>query len=120
MKQLADELKRSNEDLKRFASAASHDLQEPLRGIEGFIKLLEKRYRGKLDEKADEYIDYIVDDVMRMQMLIKDLLQYSRVSAKGKVFNPANCSVVLEQALSNIRTALEESGAAVTYDHCRR
>jgi len=116
LKQLAEELKRSNEDLNRFASAAAHDLQEPLRGIEGFIKLLEKRYKGKLDEKADEYIDYVVDDVMRMQMLIKDLLLYSRVSAKGKVFSPANCSVVLEQALSNIRTALEESGAAVTYD----
>jgi len=116
LNQMSDELKRSNEDLNRFASAAAHDLQEPLRGIEGFIKLLEKRYKGKLDEKADEYIDYVVDDVMRMQMLIKDLLQYSRVSAKGKVFSPANCSVVLEQALSNIRIALEESGAAVTYD----
>ena len=116
LKQLAGELKRSNEDLNRFASAAAHDLQEPLRGIEGFIKLLEKRYKGKLDEKADEYIDYVVDDVMRMQMLIKDLLQYSRVSAKGKVFSPVNCSVVIEQALSNLRSAIEESGAAVTYD----
>ena len=116
LKQLSEELKRSNEDLKRFASAASHDLQEPLRGIEGFIKLLEKRYKGKLDEKADEYIDYVVDDVKRMQMLIKDLLEYSRVSAKGKVFSPANCSVVIEKALSNLRSAIEESGAKVTYD----
>ena len=113
---LTEELKRSNQDLMRFASAASHDLQEPLRGIEGFIKLLEKRYKGKLDEKADEYIDYVVDDVKRMQMLIQDLLEYSRLSAKGKVFSPANCSVVLEQALSNLRSAIEESGAAVTHD----
>jgi PAS domain S-box-containing protein len=116
LKQLAEELKRSNEDLMQFASAASHDLQEPLRGIEGFVKLLEKRYKGKLDEKADEFIDYVVDDVKRMQMLIKDLLEYSRVSTKGKVFRPANCSVVLEQALRNLRSAIEESSAKVTYD----
>ena len=116
LKQLTDELKRSNEDLKQFASAASHDLQEPLRGIESFIRLLEKRYKGKLDEKADEYLDYVVHDVKRMQMLIKDLLEYSQVSVKGKVFHPVNCSVVLEGALSNLRSAIEESGAEVTYD----
>jgi PAS domain S-box-containing protein len=116
LKRLSDELKRSNEDLKQFASAASHDLQEPLRGVEGFINLLKKRYKGKLDEKADEFIDYVVDDVKRMQMLIRDLLEYSRVSAKSKVFSPANCSVSLEQALSNLRAAIDESGAIVTYD----
>jgi two-component system, chemotaxis family, sensor kinase Cph1 len=116
MKKLTDELKRSNEDLKQFASAASHDLQEPLRGIESFIRLLEKRYKGKLDEKADEYIDYVVNDVKRMQMLIQDLLEYSRVSVKDKVFSPVNCSVALEQALHNLRSAIEESGAEVTYD----
>jgi PAS domain S-box-containing protein len=110
------ELKRSNEDLRQFASAASHDLQEPLRGIESFIKLLEKRYKGKLDEKADEYIAYLIDDVKRMQMLIKDLLEYSRVSVKEKVFSPVNCSAVLEQALSNLRFSIEESGAEVTRD----
>jgi PAS domain S-box-containing protein len=114
--QVADELKRSNEDLKQFASAASHDLQEPLRGIESFIRLLEKRYKGKLDQKADEYIDYVVNDVGRMQMLIKDLLEYSRISVKEKVVSPVNCSVVLEQALSNLRSAIEESSAEVTYD----
>ena len=114
--QLTDELKRSNEDLKQFASAASHDLQEPLRGIESFIRLLEKRYKGKLDEKADEFIDYVVNDVGRMQTLIKDLLEYSRVGVKDKVFRPVNCSVALEQALFNLRSAIEESGAEVTYD----
>jgi PAS domain S-box-containing protein len=115
-KKIELELKRSNEDLKQFASAASHDLQEPLRGIEGFMRILEKRYKGKLDEKADEYIDYVVDDVKRMQMLINDLLAYSRVSSTEKVFSTANCSVVLEQALNNLRSAIEESGAEVTYD----
>ena len=113
---MADELKRSNADLQQFAFTASHDLQEPLRGIESFIKLLEKRYKGKLDEKADEYIDYVVDDVQRMQMLIKDLLEYSRVSVKEKIFCPVNCSVVLEQALKNLRLSIEESRADVTYD----
>ena len=77
---------------------------------------MEKRYKGKLDEKADEYIDYVVDDVKRMQMLINDLLEYSRVSTTEKVFSTANCSVVLEQALNNLRSAIEESGAEVTYD----
>jgi PAS domain S-box-containing protein len=113
---LTAELKRSNENLQQFAYAASHDLQEPLRGIAGFAKLLEKRYKGKLDEKADEFIDYIVDDSKRMQMLIKDLLEYSRVSAQGIVFRPTNCSVALEQAIYNLRSAIEESGAEVTYD----
>jgi len=115
-KRSEDELKRSNLDLEQFAYAASHDLQEPLRGIAGFAKLLEKRYKGKLDEKADEFIDYIIDDTERMQMLIKDLLEYSRVSAKGIVFRPTNCSVALEQAIYNLRSAMEESGAELTYN----
>jgi len=116
LRTLTDELKRSNEDLQQFAYAASHDLQEPLRGIAGFAKLLEKRYKGRLDEKADEFIDYIIDDTKRMQLLIKDLLDYSRVSAEGMVFRPTNCSVALEQAIYNLRSAIEESGAEVTYD----
>ena len=115
-KKAEEELKRSNADLQQFAFAASHDLQEPLRGIESFIRLLEKRYKGRLDEKADEFIDFIIDDVKRMQVLIKDLLEYSRLSAKDKVISPANCSVILEQALNNLRSAIGESNAAVTYD----
>ena len=115
-KKAEEELHRSNEDLKQFASAASHDLQEPLRGIESFIRLLEKRYKGKLDEKADEYIDYVVQDVTRMQALIRDLLEYSRVSVIKKVLIPVNCSVALEQALSNLRSSIEESSAEMTYD----
>ena len=115
-KKAEEELKRSNADLQQFAFAASHDLQEPLRGIESFIRLLENRYKGRLDEKADEFIDFIIDDVKRMQVLIKDLLEYSRLSAKDKVISPANCSVILEQALNNLRSAIGESNAAVTYD----
>lgn len=114
--QLSDELKRSNADLQQFAYAASHDLQEPLRVIAGFIKRLEKRYKDKLDEKAHEFIDYAVDGVSRMQMLIRDLLAYSQVETKGKRFTPTNCAEALEQALFGLQSAVEESGSEVTYD----
>jgi signal transduction histidine kinase len=114
--QLSDELKRSNADLQQFAYAASHDLQEPLRVIAGFIKRLEKRYRDKLDEKAHEFIDYAVEGVGRMQVLIRDLLAYSQIETKGKKFTPTNCGEALEQALFGLQSAVEESRAEVTYD----
>jgi PAS domain S-box-containing protein len=116
LKRTADELARSNTDLKQFAYAASHDLREPLRSIAGFVKLLEKRYKGKLDEKADEFIAFIIDGVERMDMLIHDLLEYSRVEAKGKDFGPVSCSVALQEAVNNLRSAIEESSAVITYD----
>ena len=116
LKRTADELARSNADLKQFAYAASHDLREPLRSIAGFVKLLEKRYKGKFDEKADEFTDYIIDGVKRMERLIHDLLEYSQVDAKGKDFWPVNCSVALQEAANNLRSAIEESGAELTYD----
>lgn len=116
LEKAVDDLARSNAELEQFAYAASHDLQEPLRGIAGFAGLLERRYKGKLDGKADEFIDYIIDDTKRMQMLIKGLLEYSRISAKGIVFRPVNCSVALEQAIYSLRASIAESGAEVTYD----
>lgn len=115
-KQFEEELKRSNEDLEQFAYSASHDLKEPLRTVSGFIKLLQKRYKGRLDEKADEYIEYAVDGVSKMQRLIKDLLVYSRVGEDGRTFRPTNCSEVLDRALINLRSAIEEDKAEVTYD----
>jgi signal transduction histidine kinase len=114
--QLSDELKRSNADLRQFAYAASHDLQEPLRVTAGFLRRLEKRYKDKLDEKAHECIDYAVGGVRRMQTLIRDLLAYSQVETKGKRFAPTNCAEVLEEALFCLHSAIEESGAEVTYD----
>lgn len=116
LRQLTDELKRSNDDLEQFAYVASHDLQEPLRVVAGFVRLLEKRYKDHLDEKANEFIEYTVDGVKRMQLLIKDLLAYSQVGTKGKTFSLTNCSVALERAIYNLYSAIEESGTKVTYD----
>ena len=110
-----EDLTRSNADLQQFAYAASHDLQEPLRGLASFAGLLGKRYKGKLDERADEYIDYIVSDAKRMQDLIRDLLEYSTIETKSKILTRTNSSAVLEEAFHNLRSAIEESGAELTY-----
>ncbi|TAL55900.1 MAG: hypothetical protein EPN86_02970 [Nanoarchaeota archaeon] len=116
LRQMTDELARSNADLKQFAYSASHDLQEPLRVVAGFVKLIAKRYKGKLDTNADEFIEYTVDGVKRMQMLIKDLLEYSQVGTKEKSFKPVESSLVVGLAIGNLQAAIEECGAVVTYD----
>lgn len=116
LKQLANELARSNADLEQFAYVASHDLQAPLKNVEGFVKLFTKRYRGKLDNKADEFIEFIIDGVKNMQMLIKDLLEYSQVDTKGKGFKPVDSSMPLALALANLQSVIEENEGAVTYD----
>jgi PAS domain S-box-containing protein len=110
------ELERSNKELQMFASIASHDLQEPLRVVSGFAQLLEQRYQGKLDKSADDFIGYIVDGADRMQQLIRDLLDYSRVTTRGNPFKPANCDIAMQRALTNLKTAIEESHAVITAD----
>ncbi len=112
----SQELARSNEELEKFAYVASHDLQEPLRTIGSFTQLLARKYKGKLDSDADEFISFIVDGASRMQGLINDLLAYSRVGLKGKEFEPTDFEVLLEHVLANLKTAIDGSGAVITHD----
>jgi PAS domain S-box-containing protein len=111
-----EELNRSNEELGQFAYIASHDLQEPLRMVASYTQLLSRRYKGKLDSDADEFITFAVDGATRMQRLIQDLLAYSRIGTKGKELLSTSSEDALRHALSNLRGAIEESSALVTHD----
>jgi signal transduction histidine kinase len=115
----AEDLARSNDDLQQFAYVASHDLQEPLRMVASYTQLLAKRYKGKLDADADEFISFAVDGAGRMQVLIQDLLAYSRVGTAGISGQPLHrvpSENALKQALSNLHATIDESGAVVTSD----
>jgi signal transduction histidine kinase len=114
---LIEELKRSNKELEVFAYVASHDLQEPLRTITSFTQLLERRYKGKLDDDADEFIDFIVDGSKRMKQLILDLLEYSRVTTKGHEFQPVNTENLLDYVLNNLNTLIIENNVIITLDY---
>lgn len=116
----ADELARSNAELQEFAYVASHDLQEPLRVISGFVQLLSDRYGGELDETADEFIGYVVDGTERMKVLINDLLEYSRVGTRGRPLEPVESSSALEHALSNLQVTIKETKAKVTHERMPR
>ncbi|MEK0446377.1 MAG: hypothetical protein RLZZ399_1698 [Verrucomicrobiota bacterium] len=116
LKRTLAELERSNADLAQFAYIASHDLQEPLRGVAGCVSLLEKRYGAQLDAGAKELIQHAVSSASRMQTLINDLLAFSRVGTHGRPFEPTDCNAALKLALSNLGTALEETGAIISSD----
>ncbi|MQY60283.1 GHKL domain-containing protein [bacterium] len=113
LKETLKDLERSNKELEQFAYVASHDLQEPLRMVASYVQLLERRYKDKLDSDANEFIAYAVDGAGRMQSMINDLLDYSRVGTAGKTFEKTNCAHVLGQAVVNLQGALEESGAVI-------
>ncbi len=114
------ELLRSNQELEQFAYVASHDLQEPLRMIASYTQLLARRYQGRLDQDADEFIGYAVEGASRMQTLINDLLTYSRVDRRGKPFAPTDCDQALQLALDNLRVAIEDAGAVIHRDKLPR
>jgi PAS domain S-box-containing protein len=115
LREAVDELKRSNEELGQFAYIASHDLQEPLRMIASYTQLLSKRYKGRLDQDADEFIAYAVDGANRMQRLIEDLLTFSRVATTGNPLLETSSEFAFEQALQNLHWAIKDSGALVTH-----
>jgi light-regulated signal transduction histidine kinase (bacteriophytochrome) len=118
-RQLAEnlkELRHSNESLEQFAHIASHDLQEPLRMVASYTQLLSRRYKGRLDAEADEFIAYAVDGTQRMKHLIEDLLLYSRAGKGGPLLAEFPVDRALREALNNLRPAIEESGAVVTSD----
>lgn len=110
-----EKLKTSNERLAEFAYIASHDLQEPLRMITNFLQLLKKRYQHKLDEEADEFINFAVNGAERLRTLINDLLMYSRVDSQGKPFKPTQLEHVLKWVLSNIEDRIQDLGVRLSY-----
>lgn len=111
-----DELARSNAELEQFAYIASHDLQEPLRMVSSYVQILSDRYKGKLDHDADDFIHYAHDGAARMQMLINDLLAYSRVGTRGKPFHEVSLEDIFQRAVDNLKLAIKDYAAEVTHE----
>jgi light-regulated signal transduction histidine kinase (bacteriophytochrome) len=116
LQQTAEDLKRSNRDLEQFAYVASHDLQEPLRAVGGYVKLLQLRFAAQLDGKAQHYIDGAFEGATRMERLIADLLAFSRVGTRGGAFVPTELDAVLNHALHNLQAGIESAQATITRD----
>ncbi|MGV8144317.1 MAG: sensor histidine kinase [Methanothermobacter sp.] len=123
LRQTQDELNRiirklevSNRELEQFAYVASHDLQEPLRMVSSFTQLLERKYKDKLDENADEYIEFIVDGAQRMKMLIDDLLAFSRINTAPMEIKYTKLQNVLDDVLFDIKTTIDDNNATITSD----
>ena len=116
LKAREQDLSRSNAELQQFAYVASHDLQEPLRMVASFTQLLARRYRDKLDKDAHDFINFAVDGATRMQTLISDLLNYSRVGTQGKPFEKTDCNAVLNQILRSLKLTIQEQHAVITSD----
>ncbi|WP_043746899.1 PAS domain S-box protein [Paramagnetospirillum magneticum] len=112
-RELLVRLDASNKELEQFAYVTSHDLQEPLRMIAGYAQLIERRYRGRLDDDADEFIAFLVDGAKRMQAMIRDLLEYSRVERLGGQFESFGMGEVLDDVMANLGAALTETGGRI-------
>lgn len=116
LEEAIEKLEISNRELEQFAYVASHDLQEPLRMVSSFAQLLEKRYKGELDDDADDFIGFIVEGAQRMKDLIDDLLTFSRLSTASREFRPTNMNKVLEDVLLSIKPSVEAENAIITHD----
>jgi PAS domain S-box-containing protein len=116
LKAILKELKRSNTDLEQFAYVASHDLQEPLRMVTSFTQLLQNRYIDKLDDDANDFINYAVDGATRMQNLITDLLMFSRVGTRGKSFKITDMNAVLEALIATFEQLIKKTNTTLTYN----
>jgi PAS domain S-box-containing protein len=116
LKETLADLERSNKDLEQFAYVASHDLQEPLRMVASYTQLIARRYKDKLDADANEFIGFAVDGARRMQRMIDDLLSYSRVGTRRQPFETVDWTAILNQVVTNLKLAIEETGAVITHD----
>jgi light-regulated signal transduction histidine kinase (bacteriophytochrome) len=116
LKKAIENFARSNKELEQFAYIASHDLQQPLRMVESYSELLIRRYENKLDQDANDFIHFIVDGVKRMQGLINNLLEYSRISTRGKSLVPTDINSVLQEVLGDFKEKIEETNTTITYD----
>ena len=116
LKEALEDLEGLRKELDQFAYVASHDLKEPLRMVSGFIQLISNQYKGKLDSDADEFIDFAIDGSNRMRNMVGSLLEYSRVSTRGKPFKSTNSNMVLGLALYNLSSTIQTSGAVITHD----
>lgn len=116
LKRIIDKLKVSNQELEQFAYVSSHDLREPLRMITSFLQLLEKRYQGRLDDDADEFIRFAVEGAKRMDYMINDLLEYSRIGNPGRDFDFINCEKILELVVINLKSFIEDNDAVITHE----
>jgi PAS domain S-box-containing protein len=116
LKKYAHQLEESNKELERFAYIASHDLREPLRTISSYTQLLARRYKGRLDSDADDFIAFTVDGANRMQQLIDDLLEYSRVGTRAKPFVQADTRELLRRVLETLQVSIDESQAKISYN----
>jgi chemotaxis family two-component system sensor kinase Cph1 len=116
MKELLKKLERSNKELEQFAYVTSHDLKEPLRMVSSFTQLLNKRYKGRLDQDADEFIEYIVDGTYRMQKLLDDLLEYARINTETESFESVDLEEIMDEISYNLKVSIEECNVLMVHD----